>query len=480
MDKAAQLGEVLTKLSTQEAVALARAVELARIRGKESLPTELVLNSLRPALREARAARLPDLRRLVCMPFAPFLTDREEEPRMTGRVARAAIAPWWTALQRIAGPEIGVLQTALAERFAEGGPAEIDDLARNAWAAAAGWTKSLVGELGKPRGDPALRQLFPRAGLVADVTAMATLLALAEHMVAAFAAIDQVLAAADKLADGQIVELTPEAVTVAKQHYLAIPEAHGMDSVLLALGLLNRLRRPWHILRLARALSWKQNDALLRQTEFGAVGERLIHELSQSAQEIAALAGVRGGAIDCARLAAAIADYMEESEGLLGEFGFRRDSSWGESILRTRVTVAAAVGRDFLARAADQMLARILPPERRARQGHEAEPRQPPSEAAIVEATTAARLLILLQQRGSRHGFGQPARDTIETLNTELEKRTTDLLDALRQAPGDPVIEAQLAAAAQIFDLLFEDGRGSTVTRRMRLANQASANQATA
>jgi len=479
MDKAAQLGEVLAKLSTQEAVALARAVELARIKGTESLPTLVVLEALRPALREARAPRLPDLRRLICVPLQHFLTDAEEEPRLPGRVARAAIAPWWATLRRTAAEELGALEASLAACYGDDAPAGVDEVARRAWAAAARGTASLVKELAKPRGDAALRQLFPRAGLVTDVTTIAALLALAEPIITAYAAIDQVLAAADKLEAGRIIELTSEAVTVAKQHYLAIPEANGLDAGLLALGLLNRLRRPWQILRLARALSWKQNDALLRQTEFATVGERLIVGLSSSAQEIVSLTSARGGAIDCARIGAAIADYMEECEGLLGEFGFRRDSSWGEAILKTRVVVSDAVGREFLGRVADQMLARILPLERRAGLPRGSSPgpdlHQPPSEADVAEAVAAARLLILLLHRGSRHGFGQPARDTIDTLSTELEKRTRDLLDALRHTPDHPAIEAQLTAAVQIFDLLFEDGRGNTIARRMRLAKQVTA-----
>jgi hypothetical protein len=479
MDKAAQLVEVLGRLSAQEAVALARGVELARLRGQEILPTDLVLTALRPRLREARAPRLPTLRRVICAPFEHFLTDEEDEPREPGRVARASIRPWWSALQRIAGPDIRALEASFAARFADGASGATDDLARSVWAAAAGWSKSLVEELAKPHADAALRQLFPRAGLVADVTAIAALLALAEPLSAAFAAIDLALAPAEMLEAGQIVEFTPDAVTVAKQHYLAISESGGMGSGLLALGLLNRLRQPWHILRLARAMSWKQNDALLRQTEFGAVGERLIVGLTRSAREIVALAGARGAAIDCARITAAIADYMEESEGLLGEFGFRRDSEWGEAILRTRVAVSDAIGRDFLARIADLMLSQILPLERRAGapRGTSADPdlREPPAEAAIAAAAAAARLLVLLLHRGSRHGFGQPARDTIETLGTELEKRTSDLLEALRQSPGHPVIEAQLGAAAQILDILFENGRGATIARRMRLARQATA-----
>ncbi|HZT52122.1 MAG TPA: hypothetical protein VFA22_09315 [Stellaceae bacterium] len=479
MDRAAQLVEVLGKLSALEAVALARAVELARLKGRETLPTELVLDALRPRLREARAGRIPNLRRLVCAAFQYFLIDEEELPRVPGRLPRAAIAPWWTALQRIGGAELRALEAELAGRFTEGASGDTQDVALAAWSKAAEWTRSLSQELAAPKRDAALRELFPRVELGADVAAIADLLAIAAPVTAAFAAMDQVLAAAGKLDGRQIVEFIPEAVTIAKQHYVAMSEAQGMRNSLLALGLLNRLRRPWHILRLARALSWKQNDALLRQTEFAVVGERLIQGLAKSAQDIAALAAPRTGAIDAARIAAAIADYMEEAEGLLGEFGFRRDSDWGEAILRTRVSVSDAIGRAFLGRLAEQMMARILPVERRAGtpRGVSAEPdlREPPSDGAIAEAIEAAKLLAMLQHRGARHGFGQPAHDTIDALGTEIEKRTRDLLDALRRSPGHPVIEAQISAAAHVIDVLFEDGRGSTIARRMRLLRPAPA-----
>lgn len=477
MDKAAQLGEALGQLSTPEALALARAVELARLNGKEALPTDQVLKALRPRLREARAARVPTLRRMICTPLTPYLTDDVDEPRAHGRIPRAAIAPWWSALQRMAGAEIRALEVQLAECAGEGASGNTGGLAESAWKAAEGWTRALSEELAKPRPDPVLRQLFPQAALITDVNAIATVLALAVPLRDAFAAIDQVLAAADKLDGTRIIELTPDAVTVAKQHYLAISETQGMDGGFLALGLLNRLRTPWHILRLGRALSWKQNDALLRQTEFAAVGERLIQGLSHGAQEIVALAQARE--VECGRIASAVAVYMEEAEGLLGEFGFRRDSSWGEAILQTRVTLSGAIGASFLARVTEQMLARVLPLERHSSgpRGFSPDPdlRAPPSDTAIAEASAAARLLILLVHRGTRHGLGQAARDAIDGLGTEFEKRISDLLDALRRTPDQPVVEAQIGAAAQTLDLLFEDGRGGTVIRRMRLAQQATA-----
>jgi hypothetical protein len=460
-----------------EAVKLARAVELARLRGKEGLPTDAVLAALRPRLREARAPRVPTLRRLVVQSFEDFLIDGEDDPRLPGRIARAVIAPWWRGVTEIAGAELRPLEQALAALYAEDFAVAPDGLAPQAQAAAAGWTRTLVEELAKPHVSGSLRKIFPRSGLVADVKTIATLLSFADALGAAFADIDRMLAMAGKLVGRQIVDLVPEAVTMAKQHYLSISEAPGVQAVFLALALLNRLRYPWQILRLGRALSWKPNDSLLRDTEFGPVGERLILGLTRSAHDIAHLAGFRGEALDVAPIAAAIADYMEDAEGLLGEFGFRRDSPWGEAILLTRVVIADALDREFLAHVGNQMLSRILPVERRSGVPRgfspDADLRAPPAEAAVAEAMGAARLFMLLLHRGSRHGFGQPVREIIDSVALEIDRRAGMLLDALRETPDHAVIEAQIAAAVEVLDVLFDDGRGTTLSRRLSLARQA-------
>jgi hypothetical protein len=479
-EAAQQLGDALGRLTAKEALALARAVETARVRGKEVLPTDLVLAALRPQLRAAQATRVPNLRRLVCGVLADFVTDDEDDPRLSGRIARAAITPWWRALTRLAGPEIRALEQRLAELHGESERPALDDFAREAQEAAAGWTAALLAELEKPRGDAGLRQLFPRPALVRDVKEIAALLALAAPLNAAFAAIDHILHGAGLLSGRGIVELAPEAVTAASQHYRAISDAHGMDSRYLALALLNRLDRPWHILRLGRALSWKQNDSLVRDTEFGAVGERLIIDLQRATRDIIAQADQRAGLPDLARLAAGISGYMDDAEGLLGEFGFRRDSAWGEAILQTRVALANAVGRDLLGRITEHaILARLLPVERRAgpSRGLSPEPdlSAAPSDEAQAEAAQAARFLLVLVQRGSRHGLGQSVRETLDTLGAEIESRAAMLLDARRQAPDDPIIAAQLGAAIPVLDMLFDDGRGSLLARRMRIAGQVTA-----
>jgi hypothetical protein len=480
MDKNARLADALGNLPRKEALALAHAVEMQRLRGKETLPTDIVLAALRPHLQEARAPRVPTLRRLVCAIFDPFLTDREDEPRLLGRIARRAITPWWRAVGRIAGAELLALEQRLAALYETGPPVGLNDFALEAQEAASGWTQSLAAELSKPRADPAVRQLFPRAGLVADVKAMATILAMAGPLGNGFAAIERTLDTGSRLDGRFILDLGPDAVTLAKQHYGAISESHGMDAVLLAIGLLNRLRHPWHILRLGRAMSWKNNDAMLHDTEFGAVGERLVLGLKHLADDIVALAEQRAAPIDPIRFGAAVLAYMDEAEGLLGEFGFRRDSAWGETILQTRVALSNALDRDFLGRLAEQLvLAKIVPVERRSG-GTRAIAANPdlgvlPDAAAIADAVAAVRLIVLMAQRGTRHGLGQAAREAAEPLGEEITKRSGVLLEALQAAPDHPAITAQLIAAGQVLDTMFEDGRGDTLMRRMRLASQASA-----
>jgi hypothetical protein len=466
MDKSAQIDQALGRLSTKDALALARAVELARAKGEETLPTEVLLASLRPALRQAKAPRVPDLRRLVARAFEPFLSDRDDEPRVPGLIPRAALAPWWRALGHCAGAEMALWAERLAALPPDGTRGAREDFAREARAAAAEWTRALAAALARSKPEPALRKLVSRPALIADIAVMAAVLAMAEPLEAALAAIDRIQAVHGKLEGRRIVEFMPDAVTAAKQHYVALSESHGMDSCYLALAILNRLDQPSHILRLGRALSWKPDESMLRDTEFGVVGERLVSDLQRSAHDVAALAVRRGDAPDIDRLGAALSCYMRDAEGLLAEFNFRRDSAWGERILETRAQLIAALSGDWLARlAATAVLERILPLQRR---GAEPELRAPDADAAAAAIETG-RFLAKLAQRGSRHGLGH-ARDAVDALGEEIERRAATLLELLREAPDNAPVAAQLAAAVQVLAVLFEDGRGDTLARRIRIA----------
>ena len=390
---------------------------------------------------------------------------------------RASIAPWWRALERCAGKELAAFAERLAALTHAGSRSAHEALGCEAREAAAEWTRGLVAELAKPKPDPALRQLMSRPALIADVSVMAALLAMAEPLDAALSAIDKIQAAYGKLEGRRIVEFMPDAVTAAKQNYVALSESHGMDARYLALAILNRLDQPWHILRLGRALSWKPDESMLRDTEFGVVGERLVSDLQRSARDAAALAARRGDAPDIDRLAAALAAYMRDAEGLLGEFNFRRGSAWGDRILDTRAMLAAAFSNDWLGRVAGEtVLDRILPLQRRGTQPRGLSPEpdlRTPASDVVASAVEAARFIAKLAQRGSRHGLGH-TRDAVEALGEEIERRAAPLLELLREAPDNAPVLAQLEAASQALAVLFEDGRGDILSRRIRIAGQVA------
>ncbi|MGO8915897.1 MAG: hypothetical protein ACLQJR_08320 [Stellaceae bacterium] len=473
-DKAKKLKQVLGKLSARQATAVARGLETERALGQETLPSETILDALRPQLRQAGAKRVPTLCRLACNMFEDFLSDRRDDPRPPGMIARATIDPWWRAMQHVAGAEIREFEAELKQLVARGDEAGIAVLAETLARAARGWTEGVLAQLDKRRGDPALKKLFGDKLLQVDLQEIARVLPLGS---AVKIGIDAVIRVAGRHGEAQgrrLVDLGPETVTEAKLQYLRLSDAFGMDACYFALGLLNKLERGWAILRLGRALSWKPNDAMVRDTEFGIIGERLVGDLQRQARDIVTLAGTPDAIRKLAQLRAWLADYIEDAEGLLGEFGFRRDSAWGDAILKTRADVARAVG-DNLAGIAEAVLA-VMPQTQRARSRRTlAAPdlTRLPDAATATAALDAARLLFFLLKRGPRHGFGVAARETVDHIGVEIERRAAQLLEELRSAPQNPIIPAQIEAAKQVADCLFEDGRGELLLRRLRNAQYA-------
>ncbi len=471
-EKAAQLQETLSKLSRTQALALAKGVETQRALGQETLPTASILEALRPHLRAAGAPRVPTLCRLVCLNFEDFLTDRQDNPRPPGVIARAVIPPWWQAMQRLAATELKEIEGELKKLIAQNDNAGIVALAATAAGRAQGWTQQLLAQLRDRKGDAQLKKLFTDALFMGDVQELVRVLPLAPAIHGAIDAIVRVAKLHRFAENRRILDLCPEAVTEAKQHYLRLAETFGMDARYFALALLNRLERPWHVLRLGRALSWKPNDALVRDTEFGVIGERLIAELQVQTRDIVLRAHDRRSR-DLGVMLKLITGYIDDAEGLLGEFGFRRESAWGEAILKTRVEVSQAIGADFLETVVDAAVAVLPQARRQGRRGGAADISQKPDEATIAKAQESARFLTFLTQKGQRHGFATAARDAIERIGEEIERRTEDVLGEVRTAADNLCIPAQIEAAAQVLSLLFEDGRGELLNRRYRNALQA-------
>jgi hypothetical protein len=471
MDKATQLQTVLGRLSPQQATELARTVELNRALGRETeaMPTEAILEALRPMLRGAKPPRVPTLQRLICSGFDDFLTDRDDDPRLEGLIPRSSLTRGWKAVAMIAGAEVQAFDIRLREQLSAAAP-RLETLQHEAWEAAARWSAALGAELGKSKPPLALRKLLPE--LVArDVDVIAHVLTLAKPLSATMKTLQRVSARLNLLEERRITDLVPDCITLLKKDYLALSESHGMDARFLALAVLNRLQHSHQILRLGRALSWKPNDTLVANTEFRCVGARLIGEVERSARVLLLQMPRRGPLPSPRALGSALIHYLDESEGVLSEIGVRRDSPWGIAILRSRTDVADALDETFLNRFAGLVLA-LLP--RVEHPGHGPDLSAAPSRETINLASEAAGFLKLLAQRGERHGFAKTAHEAIAALAEEIDERIIDLCEAVHTAPG-AVIEAQARAVAELYGELFDDERSTALMRQITAALHAPA-----
>lgn len=466
-----QLREALGRLSVGQAATLARALELQRTLGTETLPTETVLDGMRPLLRNARPQRAPTICRLVCDGFKEFLIDRRDDPRVAGLIPRSSIRPWWTAIRYVAADQIAALTTELRTLLAANPAAPIDGFTHAVQQAAADWAAKIIGELNKLKPDAQLRKLL--AGPLADdAQAIARILPMAQPIAVALESLTDLLKRLHLMDNARFADLSPEGVMLLKQHYVALSESHGTDACFLALAVMNRLARPCQILRLAGALSWKPtDDTLVSNTEFSCVGGRLVGNLQRLSREIVKLVSARKVLPPPEELRLLTGTYMEEAEALLNEIGFRRDSAWGEAILRTRAALADAFDRVFLKRYALMILEAMpqLPRE-------SDKPAAPEASAPVDTALAAARFIALLAQRGQRHGFAQSAREALNMLNAELEQRANAALRTLQREPRSiETLRPQLEAAAKLFDIVAEEGRGLILLRQMDNALRASA-----
>jgi len=474
--KLEQLKGLLDTLPTAEAVSLARKVETQRALGQTELPADAILAALRPQLRRARPARIPTLCRLACIGFEDFLFDADDERRLPGLVPRATIAAWWQALGRFAPQEIKTYESELVRLAPINDRGGFDRLGEALRRSARGWTEAVLAQAeSRKLADTAARRALADPGVQADFAEIARILAIAEPLRQALEAVSAVAARSGQNDGRRILELASEAVTEAKQQYTRFSETHGVDSRYVALGIMNRLARPWEILRLGRALSWKPTDALMRDTELGIIGQRLIRDLERHARAVAQLAPQRrrgfGAALDFPRLQQAVLQYIECAEGMLGEFGFRRDSHWGEQILETRAILGRALGADQLAGVAETALA-VLPLKRgistRGLASEDLDLERSPTAETIEQSLCAARFLVLLAQKGERHGLSSPAKAAIDELGTEMNNRCNRLFEELSLRPDQGAAAAQIAAIVRVAETLFEDDRAHTLSRRLK------------
>jgi hypothetical protein len=468
-EKLQQITELLRAMPPAKAALLARTVTALRASGGGSLPTDLILEALAPALRTARPDR-SSLCRMICMPFEPFLTNEEQRDEAAGLLPRAMLQPWWEALSAVAAREIAALEAELEGLL--GDDAELDAFAIRARAAAAGWTAGVLTVSAGATVPPSVRALVKHPASRIMLKQAFEILKEAEPLTAAIAA---VIAAAERdgvIADDRLTDLPAAVVNVAKQHYGILAASNVTVTRYFALAILNRLEKPWLIFRFTRALALQRDATIVANTEFGGIGERLLEDLERTAALVDAgnpKGRMSAHLADFDRLRVLVGRYIDCAEGVLNEIDLRRDSAWGETMLRSRARMREVLEEERLQPAEDAIRAPLLERLQQApntrRPGNAAG--APSAAAVLARAEQAIQLLTFIAQRAGRQGFGSPARKTIDRLVAEIDKCCEDLIADLRHDPTDEVARRLLVPAIALVAPLFPRERGETLTRRL-------------
>ncbi len=477
-EKREQLAALLRAIPPNQAEALARAVETMRQGDASGFPADVVLDALAPALAAARRERCA-LKPIILAALEPYIAPSETAERTVGLLARAVLAPWWEALGLVAAAQLAALQRELDDIASRDDDEEkLAEFAVRARAAAATATTLLLAQMKSSKAAPAIRALARSPDHHADIEQIGEILLAGEPLRDAIAAVMDLARRDEKLSGSVIVDLSPAIITEAKRCYDLLSAGSGVETRLFAVAILNRLDKPWHIFRLARALSWKRDATLVSNTELAVIGQRLLHDLDVTAHAVD-IANPKGRMsahlVDFDRLRELTGRYIECAEGLLGEIDLRRDSEWGEAMLRSRGKMRDALEEERLETAANVVLAVLpeRPTDHRQRPGAgklaaKSSAPECSDETLTAQAAKAIQLLTFIIQRSGRQGFGSGARKVLDEVSQDIEKRGEDLIADLRAEPSNDELRRLLPRAIWLAETLLHDERGKILLRRLK------------
>ncbi len=455
-DKVELLQRFLASLPETAATRLAKAVEVDRLSGGTVLPHDLILDALRPTLRQVRpAARTLTPLRLFCRPFEDLLiSDRSEKQK--GRIHRNSVKPVWRWLSKTQIPEATAAYEACARSAVLG--FHLDDALAcvgEFWQTA---SSAILAALASETGVKAARKELGSDTVVADAREMAHVLAIGPEVVEVQTVLPKPSVALDE-----------ETLWSLRAIYDRIVEKVPDAAPYVAVIVMRRLEQPWQALKLPLFVSRTTQDTLISSTDMGLVGEAIFCEMEA---HLAAIRTTRQPDFDAEMLCRHVASFAEYSKGMVKEVEMRRDGRWGQRLLKARSAVAEAMS-GFMERAPREILA-ALPIQRATYSGG---PRAPelsrsPDPDKLKRAISYARLIVGTKPYAAAASFGAALKDTCDELVGALGPYNDELVRELRAAEGERHEHAlaYFDLAAELTTLLLSPEEGELLRRRGRAA----------
>ncbi len=455
-DKQQLLSGFLCKLPEAVASRLAKAVEVDRLTGGQGLPHEVILGALRPQLRQAAApARMPTPQRFFCQPFEDLLIVRQRNTKQKGRIARSSIEPIWNWLANDLMPaRHQELTEAIRDAILYSRLSDVEKRAAELWEESADVLQVALAD--EKRMTAAAKKL---GGVAAaqDAAEVALLLGGAREI--------------EKLQN----RLPKPIVTVADDDLNFMRDAYDRLSVsdpdlapYVPLVALARLERPWEVLRVAAALTRKNNDTLIAATDLAVVGELLFSDLDVYVKKIQAVR-----AVDFASEAVLhdLASFAELSSGMVKELGIRREGKWGQSLAKDRAAVAAVI-EGLLEKAPREIIA-ALPLARVGGFGKVTRPldvSHPCDPERTTNAMRYAHLMVHSRPFAVATAFSARLNESFDETTAALRTCGEQLVRELRAATGETRanLDAHFGPVLELCALVLGEQEATLIRRRGR------------
>ncbi|MDE3114459.1 MAG: hypothetical protein KGL26_02555 [Pseudomonadota bacterium] len=456
-DKVELLQRFLASLPETAATRLAKAVEVDRLSGGKALPHDLILDALRPALRQARpASRTLTPLRLFCRPFEDLLIAAARPEKQKGRIHRSSVKPVWRWLCKTLIPEAAAAYEGCAKSAVLG--FHQDD----ALACASGFwlvaSSAILAALSSDADAKVARKELGSDEAVADAREMAHILAAGPEVVE----VQTVLPISS-------VTLDEETLWTLRAIYDRIVEKAPDAAPYVGVIAMRRLAQPWQALKLPLFVSRTTQDTLISSTDMGLVGEAIFCEMEA---HLAAIRTTRQPDFDAEMLCRHVASFAEYSKGMVKEVEMRRDGRWGQRLLKARSAVAEAMS-GFMERAPREILA-ALPTQRASYSGGPRAPElsRPLDPDKHRRAMSYAHLIVGTKPYAAAASFGAALKDTCDELVGALGQYNDELLRELRTAEGERHERAQayFEVVAELTTLLLSPEEGELLRRRGRAA----------
>jgi len=457
------LKSFLGSLPEQIAARLAQAVEVDRLSDGKSLPHEMILEGLRPALRRlAGSDRTPTPLRLFCAPFEDLLTAvPPKNTKQKGRIARDSVAPMWNWLgQSLLPDETRTYSQEFKAATVAGKHADARACAEAFWPIAAA---ALRAAWSSEAGGKAAAAALGGELVLADVKEAALLLSAG-----------RVVGEIQERLAPPVPVLSEDLLWELRGFYDRLIESAPDAAPYVAVIAMNRLARPWEALKLPLLISRQTQDTLISSTDMGLAGEIIFGDIENYARVVRE---ARHPDFDVDALVENVSRFTSLSSGIVKGIEMRRDGKWGQRLMKDRAALAEVMD-GFMERAPKELSA-ALPLQKSGFSGGPkyADFSRPVDAEKIDRALRYARLVVGCKPFAIAGSFGASVKKAEEDLCQMLRSYNEDVVKELR-GPDEKkraVAGSQFANMVGLTAVLFSQEEAELLRRRGRAALGAQA-----